>query len=193
MSRTFRASILLLFLASCGGGNFSAPKNLDDACSILRQRPTYLPAMKTAERKWGVPVAVQMATLYQESKFIGNARTPHRYALGVIPMGRQSSAYGYSQALDGTWEEYRDGQHRRGARRDDIRDATDFIGWYMDETARSLGIAKGDAENQYLAYHEGRNGFAGGSHLSKDWLVAIADQVGARAQKYHDQLQRCGR
>ncbi len=96
MSRLLRASILLLFLASCGGGNFSAPSNLDDACSIVRQRPTYLTAMKAAERKWGIPVNVQMATMYQESKFIGNARTPHRYALGVIPMGRQSSAYGYS-------------------------------------------------------------------------------------------------
>ena len=193
MSRLLRASILLLFLASCGGGNFSAPKNLDDACSIVRQRPTYLTAMKSAERKWGVPVAVQMATLYQESKFIGNARTPHRYALGVIPMGRQSSAYGYSQALDGTWEEYQDDQRRRSARRDNIRDATDFIGWYMDESYRTLGISKSDAQSQYLAYHEGRTGFAKGSYKSKGWLVAIAAEVGARALRYRSQLQGCGR
>ena len=193
MSRLLRASILLLFLGSCGGGNFSAPKNLDDACSVVRQRPTYLTAMMAAERKWGVPVAVQMATLYQESKFIGNARTPHRYALGVIPMGRQSSAYGYSQALDGTWEEYQKDQRRRSARRDSIRDATDFIGWYMDESADKLGIAKSDAESQYLAYHEGRTGFANGSHNAKGWLVSIAAEVGARAERYHAQLQRCSR
>lgn len=193
MSRLLRASILLLFLASCGGGRFSAPKNLDDACSILRQRPTYLTAMKATERKWGIPVAVQMATLYQESKFVGNARTPHRYALGVIPMGRQSSAYGYAQALDGTWDEYKKDQRRFGARRDNIRDATDFMGWYMDETTDMLGISKGDARNQYLAYHEGRNGFSSGSHESKGWLVAIADQVGTRANMYAEQLRRCGR
>ena len=114
MSRLLRASILLLALASCGGGNFSAPRNLDDACAILRQRPAYWKALKATERKWGIPVHVQMAAIYQESKFIGNARTPHRYALGVIPMGRQSSAYGYSQALDGTWEEYQRDQRRRG-------------------------------------------------------------------------------
>jgi hypothetical protein len=193
MSRLLRASILLLFLASCGGGNFSAPKNLDDACSIVRQRPTYLSAMKATERKWGIPVSVQMATLYQESKFIGNARTPHRYALGVIPMGRQSSAYGYSQALDGTWEEYQKDQRRRSARRDNIRDASDFMGWYMDESTRKLGISKSDAENQYLAYHEGRNGFAAGSYNSKGWLVSIAEQVGARAERYREQLKRCSR
>ena len=113
MSRTFRASILLLFLASCGGGKFSAPRELDDACAIVNQRPEYLRAFKAAERKWGVPVNVLMATIYQESKFIGNARTGHRYVLGIIPMGRQSSAYGYSQALDGTWDEYRDDEGGR--------------------------------------------------------------------------------
>ncbi len=193
MSRLLRASILLLLLASCGGGRFSAPKNLDDACSILRQRPTYLTAMKATERKWGIPVAVQMATLYQESKFVGNARTPHRYALGVIPMGRQSSAYGYAQALDGTWDEYKKDQRRGGARRDNIRDATDFMGWYMDETSEMLGISKADARNQYLAYHEGRNGFANGSYNSKGWLVAIADQVGTRANMYAEQLRSCRR
>lgn len=193
MSRLLRASILLVFLASCGGGRFSAPKNLDDACSIIHQRPTYLTAMRATERKWGIPIAVQMATLYQESKFVGNARTPHRFALGIIPMGRQSSAYGYAQVLDGTWDEYKKSQRRFGARRDNIRDATDFMGWYMDETNRMLGVPRGDAENQYLAYHEGRNGFARGSHEAKGWLVEIADEVGARALMYHEQLQRCGR
>jgi hypothetical protein len=193
MSRLLRASMLLLLLASCGGGNFSAPKNLDDACSIVRQRPTYLAAMKATERKWGIPVSVQMATMYQESKFVGNARTPHRYALGVIPMGRQSSAYGYSQALDGTWEEYKDDQRRGGARRDNIRDATDFIGWYMDESSRTLGISKSDATSQYLAYHEGRTGFANGSYNAKGWLVTVAQKVGARAERYRSQLRNCGR
>lgn len=193
MSRLLRASILLVFLASCGGGNFSAPKDLDDACSIVRQRPTYYQAMRATERKWKVPVSVQMATMYQESKFIGNARTPHRYALGVIPMGRQSSAYGYSQALDSTWEEYQRDQNRRSARRDNIRDATDFIGWYMTDSARMLGISLSDAKNQYLAYHEGRNGFSSGSHNDKGWLITIAAQVGDRAVRYRSQLASCGK
>ncbi|MCB2130933.1 MAG: lytic transglycosylase, partial [Rhodobacteraceae bacterium] len=69
------------------------------------------------ESRWGVPVAVQMATIYQESKFIGNAKTPRKFALGVIPMGRQSSAFGYSQAIDGTWDDYRAATGRRGASR----------------------------------------------------------------------------
>ena len=193
MSRLLRAGILLVFLASCGGGKFSAPRELDNACAIIRERPQYFRAMKATERRWGVPVHVQMATFHQESKFIGNARTPHRFALGIIPMGRQSTAYGYSQAIDGTWDDYRDAMGRRGARRDRIDDATDFMGWYMDGTEEKLGISKWDATNQYLAYHEGRNGYAAGSHNSKAWLLRVADEVGARAETYRQQLSACGR
>ncbi len=194
MSRLLRATVLTILVASCGGGgNYSAPRNLDDACSILNQRPTFLKAMRKSERRWGIPVHVQMATIYQESKFIGNARTPFRYVLGVIPMGRQSSAYGYSQALDATWKEYKRGPGRAGAKRDDIGDATDFMGWYMAQSNERLGIAKTDARNQYLAYHDGRSGYARGSYRSKPWLIRIAGEIGARSDNYREQLRACGK
>ncbi|NDH27139.1 MAG: lytic transglycosylase, partial [Rhodobacteraceae bacterium] len=92
-------------LGSCGiVPSGTAPRNLDNACSIVEQRPHYMRAFKATERRWGVPVNVQMAIIHQESRFKANAKTPMRYILGVIPRGRQSSAYGYAQALDGTWE-----------------------------------------------------------------------------------------
>ena len=192
MSRFLRASLVVLCLASCGGGgNYSAPRQLDDACAILRERPQYLRAMTATERRWGIPVHVQMATIYQESKFIGNARTPHRYVLGVIPMGRQSSAYGYSQALDGTWEEYQKEEGGRGTKRDRIEDATDFMGWYMHNSTERLGISKSDARAQYLAYHEGRTGYANQSYQGKPWLVEVAGAVEARAVMYESQLSGC--
>ena len=192
MSRFLRAAMLLMLLASCGGSsNYSAPRQLDDACAIVRERPQYLRAMKQTERRWGIPVHVQMATIHQESKFIGNARTPHTFALGVIPMGRQSTAYGYSQALNATWEEYQDSAGGRRAKRDDISDATDFMGWYMDESSRSLGISKDDAGGQYLAYHEGRTGYVNQTYLGKPWLVEVAAKVSARAEMYRQQLAYC--
>lgn len=193
MSRILRATALIVLMAACGGGNYSAPRNLDDACSIVSQRPNYLKAMKKTERRWGVPINVQMATIYQESRYIGNARTPHRYALGVIPMGRQSSAYGYSQALDATWDEYKKSTGRRGADRDDFADASDFVGWYIDETHEKLGISKSDARNQYLAYHEGRTGYSRGSYKKKSWLIKVADSIGARSNMYRAQLKSCGK
>ena len=192
MSRFFRALVIVLLAASCGGGGgTSAPRNLDDACSILQQRPGYLRAFRAAERKWGVPVHVQMASMYQESKFKSDARTPFRYTLGVIPMGRQSSAFGYSQALNGTWEEYQQDQRKFRAKRNDINDAADFMGWYMSESNRRLGISLADARNQYLAYHEGRSGFSRGTYNSKAWLLRVADEVAARSVTYQSQLARC--
>lgn len=193
MSRFLRASVVLMFLASCGGGNFSAPRDLDNACAIVAERPQYYRAMRATERKWGVPVHVQMATIHQESKFIGNARTPHQFLLGIIPMGRQSSAYGYSQALDGTWEEYQNEEGGRRARRDRIEDATDFMGWYMYASEQRLGISRADARNQYLAYHEGRTGYARASYEAKPWLIGVADNVAARSETYRAQLAACGR
>ena len=192
MNRLLKLAIVGL-VASCGGGNFSAPRQLDNACAIAAERPAYLRAMRATERKWGVPVHVQMATMYQESKFIGDARTPHQYALGVIPIGRQSSAFGYSQALDGTWEEYQRSSGNRRAQRDDIRDATDFMGWYMDGSQRQLGLSKHDATSQYLAYHEGRGGFSRGSYRQKAWLMRVANQVGQRSEMYRQQLIACRR
>jgi hypothetical protein len=192
MTRTFRALALLLLVAGCGGEReFSAPNNLDNACAILDQRPTYLRAFRATERRWGVPIPVQMAIIYQESKFVGNARTPHEYALGIIPLGRQSSAYGYSQALDGTWSEYVRSQGR--GRRDDIFDAADFMGWYMAQTTAELGIPLDDTENQYLAYHEGRTGYARQSYLEKAWLMRVAADLDERAEMYARQLSSCRR
>lgn len=192
MNRFMKLAILML-VASCGGGDYRAPRNLDNACAIVAERPAYLRAMKRTEARWGVPVHVQMATIHQESKFIGDARTPHQYALGVIPIGRQSSAFGYSQALDGTWEEYQSETGNRRARRDNINDATDFMGWYMHGSQQRLGISKRDATSQYLAYHEGRTGFARKSYLQKSWLVRVAGQVGQRSEMYRAQLISCRR
>lgn len=192
MSRFLKSILVLFVVASCGSREYSAPRNLDDACAIVRERPHYLAAMERTERRWGIAVPVQMAVIYQESKFIGNAKTPHQYALGVIPVGRQSSAYGYSQALDGTWDEYRDETGNRGARRDDIEDATDFMGWYLSQAVERLDIPASDAENLYLAYHEGFTGYVRESYRSKDWLVRVADEVGGRAETYATQLAVCG-
>ncbi|SFC63959.1 transglycosylase SLT domain-containing protein [Tropicimonas isoalkanivorans] len=193
MSRILCALCVLMALAGCGGGNKVSPRNLDNACSIVNERPKYLRAMRRAERKWDVPVPVQMAVIHQESKFDGNARTPIQWTLGVIPMGRQSSAYGYSQALDGTWDQYKRETGNRRAKRDNIKDATDFMGWYMNKAREKTGVPLYDAQRQYLAYHEGWNGYNRGSHTSKSWLMRVSSNVGERALLYDRQLRTCGK
>lgn len=193
MTRILCALCILMALAGCGGGNKTSPKDLDNACSIVKQRPSYLKSMRKTEKKWGVPVPVQMATIHQESKFDGDARTPYQWKLGIIPMGRQSSAFGYSQALDGTWDHYRESTGNRRAKRDRISDATDFMGWYMNETNKRLGIPLSDARRQYLAYHEGWTGYKRGSYRSKGWLVNVSRRVETQAVVYDRQLRSCGK
>lgn len=191
MSKLFRAALLLLILGSCGSREATAPRNLDNACSILTERPHYARAFKQAERTWGVQTHVLMAMIYQESKFIANNRPPHQYALGVIPTGRQSSALGYSQALDGTWQEYQQARGKYRSDRTDIADATDFMGWYMSATVRENGIPLNDTYNQYLAYHDGRTGWRRGTYTAKPWLMRIAGEVTQRAVMYDVQLRSC--
>lgn len=191
MSKHFCAMMIVLLVASCGGGPQTAPRDLDNACTILKERPDYLRAFRATERKWGVPIHVQMATIHQESKFVADARTPFKYVLGVIPMGRQSSAFGYSQALDATWDEYLESEGRWRAKRDEIRDASDFMGWYMNLTRDRNGVSLHDARNQYLAYHEGHTGFSRQSYNSKAWLVGVAGKVNSRAKLYERQIAGC--
>ena len=192
MNRFPFALCVVLALVSCSSGYKTPPNNLDDACSIVTDRPEYLRAFRKTQKRWGVPVHVQMATIYQESKFVSNARTPHQFVLGVIPMGRQTTAFGYGQALDGTWDEYRKETRSRRARRDNIHDAADFMGWYMAKSRDRLGISLGDTRNQYLAYHEGRTGYSRGSYHGKPWLLRVASEVETRSHVYSAQLSQCG-
>ena len=106
-------------------------------------------------------------------------------------MGRQSSAYGFAQALDGTWDEYRKETGSTFSRRSSFRNASDFMGWYMHKSYKRNGIPKSDVYNQYLAYHEGHAGFRRGSYKKKKWLIKIAKSVQKRAINYSAQLARC--
>ncbi len=183
---------LALGLTSCSGGKpAKRPGNLDNACAMKNQRGEWFSEMNRAQRKWGVPVASMMATIYQESKFDGTARTPVKYAAGVVPLGRQSSAYGFAQAIDSTWEWYQKAEGKKRAKRDDFGDAVDCMGWYMNQSKKRNGIALNDPYNQYLAYHDGHSGYAKGSYRKKGWLIPVARSVEDRAILYQTQLRRC--
>ena len=183
--------ILCGFVTACSG-NQHPPSTMSDACRMQSERPQWFQAMRKTEDKWGVPVSVQLATIARESSFRHDARPVKRIGSGwfsrEVP---RSSAYGYAQALEGTWDDYRRATGRRGADRDDFADSSDFIGWYMHGANRVNGVAMHDAYNQYLAYHEGKAGFARGSYRAKSWLPEVARDVEAWAVVYDQQLRAC--
>lgn len=183
---------MLLALSACA----SAPEHINDICSVFDQRDGWFnnwrSAAKQTESKYGVPVHVLMATVRKESGFKGKARPPRKYYLGFIPGKRASSAYGYSQALNGTWAQYVSESGSFGARRSNFADAVDFVGWYHSKTAEKYGVAKSDTFNLYLAYYSGWGGYSRGDWRSNSSLQRYARDTEAMAKKYETQLQGCG-
>ena len=169
----------------------SPPKDVSDACEIFEEKDDWYDSAKDAYEKWGVPVHVQLAIIHQESRFQHDAKPPRQKLLGVIPWTRPSSAYGYAQSKDSTWDWYKDKTGNRWADRDDFDDAVDFVGWYCNTSHRMLGISKWDAYNQYLAYHEGHGGYKRKTYRKKKWLIKTAHRVQGNAKRYSAQLSRC--
>ena len=179
-----------LLAITSSGCSVSPPSNPNNLCSIFQEKDSWYSAAHAVHDKYGVPIHVAMAIMYQESSFVEDAKPPMRWFL-FIPYGRGSSAYGYAQAQDPVWEDYLDEAGSFFSDRDDFVDALDFIAWYMTKTKEANGISLSDAYNQYLNYHEGWNGFKNGSYSSKDWLLKAARSVQQRADSYKQQLLHC--
>ena len=181
---------LLVFLAilMLGGCAVSPPRNTENACNMLAEKPGWFDAVKDASDSWDVSEGLILSFIRQESSFVADAKPPRTKILWVLPGPRASSAYGYPQAKDGTWGDYRRDTRSYLAKRDNFRDATDFVGWYVDRAYRIAGIPKSDAYKHYLAYHEGVGGFERGTFKSKRWLIGVAERVDQMAKTYDSQL-----
>lgn len=177
-------------VALLNGCSSTPPSNPSNLCSIFQEKDSWYGAAYKVHDKYGIPINVAMAIMYQESGFIDDAKPPMRYFL-FIPYGRGSSAYGYAQAQDPVWERYVDEEGSFFSSRDDFDDSLDFIGWYMTKTKNTNGVAFSDAYNQYLNYHEGWAGFRNKSYESKDWLIKTARDVENRSEQYKQQLLQC--
>jgi hypothetical protein len=193
------AAIALVAVLSAGLASYSAaPSRIDDLCAVFDEKSGWFAedwklAAEQVHRKRGVPVPVLMATLRKESGFQHNAKPPRRMLLGFIPWKRVSSAYGYSQALDGTWAQYQKETGNTSAKRNDFADAVDFVGWYHSKTAEMYGIAKDDTYSLYLAYYFGWTGYESGAWREKPGLQDYARATEETARNYAKQLRKCDR
>lgn len=191
MNRSFKFVLLSLpcvVLAACVS---TPPKGLDNLCAIFEEKRRWYKHAKKASKKWGVPIAVNMAFMHQESRFRAKAKPPRTRILWIFPGPRKSSAFGYAQAKKETWNWYKNKSGHSGADRDDFDDAVDFIAWYNNISHKKLNIQKNDAYRLYLAYHEGHGGFSRGTYKQKSWLSKVAKKVSTRAASYQTQLNKC--
>jgi hypothetical protein len=188
-----RACIVLLAAALAGCATTAPPQRVDNACVIFQERQDWWRAAKAAERRWQLPPALLLAIVRQESSFTHDARPPRLPGFLFFPGPLPSSAFGYAQALDGTWADYQRATGALFAQRDNFEHASDFIGWYTAESRRRLGLRLDDFGAHYLAYHEGHGGYSRGSHRSKAWLQDVAARVARNATQYRIQLTSCER
>lgn len=184
-------ALVLLALSACA----TPPRHINNICAVFDQQDGWFnnwqSAAQRTERKYGVPVHVLMATVRKESGFKSNAKPPRTKLLGFIPWKRQSSAYGYSQALDGTWSQYVRESGNFAARRNSFSDAVDFVGWYHQKTADNFGVAKNDAFNLYLAYYSGWTAYKRGNWKGNASLQRYARDTDRMARSYETQLRGC--
>tara|TARA_B100000524_G_scaffold188624_1_gene97743 strand:- start:52 stop:651 length:600 start_codon:yes stop_codon:yes gene_type:complete len=181
--------IIILFLLILISGCSSVPKNTADGCSIFSERYLWYKHAKKTEKKWGTPIYVQLAIIKMESDFDWLAK-PERYKLfKVIPYKRPSSSFGYSQAVRGTWKQYKEETGNKYALRYRFKDSVDFIGWYTDKTEKLLKISKKDAFKQYIAYHEGWGAYK--NYKKKEKVILYAKKVQRQSNKYKKQLDAC--
>ena len=178
-------SMIIILISACS----SIPKNTSNSCSIFNERYLWYKHAKKTEKKWGTPIYVQLAIIKMESDFDWLAKPQRQKLFKVIPFKRPSSSFGYSQAVKGTWEQYKKETDNKLATRARFKDSVDFIGWYINKTTKLLKIPKNDAFRQYLAYYKGWGDYKNYKEDKK--AIIYAKSVRDLAKKYRKQLVSC--
>ena len=179
--------VLIFLISACS----SIPKNTADSCSIFSERYFWYKHAMKAEKKWGTPIYIQLAFIKMESDFDWLAKPKRLKIFKVIPYRRPSSSFGYSQAVKGTWKQYKEETKNPLATRTRFKDTVDFIGWYTNKTEKLLKISKKDAFRQYIAYHEGWGNYK--NYKNKQKVILLAKKVQKQSNKYKIQLNTCGK
>ncbi len=177
--------LIIFFLSSCS----SVPTNTTNSCLIFDERYFWYKHAKKSEQKWGTPIYLQLAIIKMESGFDWLAKPPRQKLFKVVPYKRLSSSFGYSQAVKGTWKQYKDETGNKFATRTRFKDSVDFIGWYTNKTEKILKVSKKDAFKHYIAYHEGWGNYKNYKNNIK--VINLAKRVEKQSNIYKQQLSEC--
>ena len=180
--------ILVFFLvASCS----SIPTNTANSCSIFNERYLWYKHTKKVEQKWGTPIYVQLAIIKMESDFDWLAKPARQKIFKIIPYKRPSSSFGYSQAVNKTWELYKNQTKNPLALRTRFKDSVLFIGWYMKKTKEINKIPLNDSYRQYLNYYLGWGSYENKVYKSDKKAIIFAKKVEKQSKIYKSQLAEC--
>ena len=185
--RAYSLFVILFFISACS----SIPSNTSNSCSIFNERYLWFKHASKSENKWGTPVYLQLAIIKMESDFDWLAKPPRQKLFKLIPYKRPSSSFGYSQAVNKTWELYKKETDNPLALRTRFKDSVMFIGWYMNKTNKINKIAFSDAYRQYLNYYLGWGNYKKRVYKTDKNAIIYAKAVEKQSNIYKKQLKGC--
>lgn len=158
-------------------------------CHVVNSNWGWARSINYTAKRYNVSPGLLLAVIYHESGFQQRARPKPVKLLGFIPW-QASTAYGYGQIKNETWEWYKENNPGWFQSRTSFSDTLDFIGWYYQ-----LFLKKSNSNyvhrDFYLAYHEGLGGYENGSYQNNQWLINRANEVALRAEIYDEALRSC--
>ena len=178
---------IIIFVTSCS----SIPKYPQNACKIFGENYLWYKSIKKSSDTYNVPIHIILAFVNKESGFNRWAKPKRTKLFKVIPYKRPSSSFGYSQAVNKTWELYKIETDSPLALRSRFKDSVMFIGWYISKTHKINKVPLNDSYRQYLNYYLGWGSYAKKKYKTDKNSIIFAKKVEKQSKIYKNQLQEC--
>ena len=179
--------VILFFLTACS----SVPKYTSNACKIFGEKYFWYKHAKKSSETYGAPVHIILAFVKKESGFNRWAKPKRTKLFKIVPYKRPSSSFGYSQAVNKTWELYKTETNNPLALRTRFKDSVMFIGWYISKTNKINKISFNDAYRQYLNYYLGWGSYSKEVYKTDKKAIIYAKKVEKQSNVYKSQLKEC--
>ena len=179
--------VILFFLTACS----SVPKYTSNACKIFGEKYFWYKHAKKSSETYGAPVHIILAFVKKESGFNRWAKPKRTKLFKIVPYKRPSSSFGYSQAVNKTWELYKTETNNPLALRTRFKDSVMFIGWYINKTNKINKISFNDAYRQYLNYYLGWGNYSKEVYKTDKKAIIYAKKVEKQSNVYKSQLKEC--
>ena len=179
--------IIFFLIVSCS----SVPRYTSNACKIFGERYLWYKHAKKSSDKYGAPIHIILAFVNKESGFNRWAKPRRAKLFKVIPYKRPSSSFGYSQAVKGTWKQYKNETNNPLALRTRFKDSVMFIGWYINKTNKINKIPLNDPYRQYLNYYLGWGNYGKKTYKTDKKAIIFAKSVEKQSKIYKSQLREC--
>ena len=187
LNRNLIYFIVFFFIVSCS----SVPKYPNNACKIFGEKYLWYKSAKKSSEIYGAPIYIILAFINQESGFNRWAKPKRNKLFKIVPYKRPSSSFGYSQAINKTWELYKIETDSPLAIRTRFKDSVMFVGWYMSKSNKINKIPLKDAYRQYLNYYLGWGNYAKQVYKTDKKAIIFAKSVQKQSAIYKNQLKEC--